>query len=147
MEIDRNGLEVLERAECLRLLSLAALGRIAVTSGGLPTVLPVNYCVDDDRILVRTGKGAKLEAALHDSIVAFEVDHFDSMYHAGWSVVVTGRAAEVTDSSELAAAEFAPVTRWAPLGEGHVVAISTEMISGRRLGAAGTSRYPKTERV
>lgn len=134
MEVDRNGLEVLERDECLRLLSKGTMGRIALTSGGLPTVLPVNYCVDDDRILVRTGRGAKLAAAASDAIVAFEVDDFDALYHSGWSVVVTGSTTEVTGEEELRAVAHAPVSRWAPLGGGHVIAISTEIVSGRRLG-------------
>jgi hypothetical protein len=46
MEIDRNGLEVLSRHECLRLLGTATLGRIGVTSDALPTVLPVNFRFD-----------------------------------------------------------------------------------------------------
>ena len=36
MEVDCNGLEILDRGECLRLLSLATLGRVAITSGALP---------------------------------------------------------------------------------------------------------------
>ena len=54
MEIDRNGLEVLERDECLQLVRDASLGRLGLTSGALPTVLPVNYWADDEGIYVRT---------------------------------------------------------------------------------------------
>src|SRR6187401_2874753 len=63
MEIDRNGLEVLDRAECLRLLSTATLGRIGVQYGALPTVLPVNFVLDGCDIVIRTGRGTKLDAA------------------------------------------------------------------------------------
>lgn len=135
MEIDRNGLEVLERAECLHLLAGASLGRIGISSGALPVVLPVNFRLHGDRILVRTGKGTKLDAATRNTVVAFEVDDFDPMYHSGWSVMVTGEAREVTEPEDLEALARVPLTRWAPKGDGHVVAISTDVISGRRIPA------------
>jgi nitroimidazol reductase NimA-like FMN-containing flavoprotein (pyridoxamine 5'-phosphate oxidase superfamily) len=131
--VDRNGLEVLSRDECLRLLGTMTLGRVGVTSGALPTVLPVNFRFDGCRILFRTGVGTKLDAATDNTVVAFEVDEMDPMAHTGWSVVVTGVARELTDPDELAAAQRPPLARWAP-GEDHrVVAISTELVSGRRI--------------
>lgn len=133
MEIDRNGLEVLDRDECLRLLSTATLGRIGLTTGALPTVLPVNFLLDGEEILVRTSEGSKLQAATDNAVVAFESDDFDPLYHSGWSVVVTGVAREVTDPDELHALPSARVARWAPEGNGRLVAISTEMVSGRRI--------------
>lgn len=133
MELDRNALEVLDRAECLQLLHGATLGRIGVTSGALPTVLPVNYRLDGDRILILTGQGSKLDAAANNAVVAFEVDDFDPIYHSGWSVVVTGVARQVTEAAELEAVSTLPLARWAPAGNGCVISISTEMISGRRI--------------
>lgn len=134
MEVDRNGLEVLDRVECLRLLTTATLGRIGVTSRSLPTVLPVNFKLDGEKILVRTGVGSKLDAATQNAVVAFEVDDFDPMYHAGWSVVVTGVTSEITDPDELERLRVTSVPRWAPYGDGRVIAISTELVSGRRVG-------------
>jgi nitroimidazol reductase NimA-like FMN-containing flavoprotein (pyridoxamine 5'-phosphate oxidase superfamily) len=133
MEVDRNGLEVLDRDECLRLLETATLGRIGVTSGALPTVLPVNFRLVGDKIVVRTSRGTKLDAATQRAVVAFEVDSFDSMEHGGWSVVVTGVAEEVTDPDELARLQSAHIAHWAPIGGDRMVAISTELVSGRRL--------------
>ena len=135
MEVDGNGLEVLEREECLRLLAGATLGRIGLTSGDEPVVLPINFWLDQDRILILTGEGSKLDAAARNVVVAFEVDDFDPMYHSGWSVLVTGRTREVTDPDELAALRSAPLTRWAPQGIGRLVAIATDRISGRRIAA------------
>jgi len=140
MEIDRNGLEVLDRDECLRLLSTATLGRVGVTTGALPTVLPVNFLLDGERILIRTGEGTKLRAATDNAVVAFESDDFDPLYHSGWSVVVTGVAREVTDPGELESLKSAPLARWAPRGNGRIVAISTEVVSGRRIAAPATRR-------
>lgn len=133
MEVDRNGLEVLDRHECLRLLALATLGRIGFTSGALPTMLPINFHLDGERILVRTDRGSKVDAALQNAVVAFEVDDFDPIYHSGWSVTVTGVATEVSDPAELDAAREKPLARWAPAGDEALVAISTELLSGRRI--------------
>lgn len=136
MEIDRNGLEVLDREECLQLLARATLGRIGVTDRALPTVLPVTFRMVDDRIVFRTATGTKLDAATRNAVVAFEVDDVDPLSHAGWSVVVTGLAREVTDPDELASVDAAGVPRWAPGSDGRVVEVTTDLVSGRRLGHA-----------
>lgn len=133
MEVDRNGLEVLSRDACLRLLATATLGRVGVSSGALPSVLPVNFRFDGHQILIRTGVGTKLDAAVHNAVVAFEVDEIDPVAHTGWSVMVTGVARELTDAGELARAQVPPLARWAPGGEDRVIAISTELVSGRRI--------------
>ena len=111
MQLDRNGLEILDREECVRLLESATLGRIGFTSGALPTVLPVDFHLDDGRILVHTTRGSRLDAALKDAVVAFEADEFDSGDHLGWSVAVTGVATEL---------------------DAGTLAISIDLISGRR---------------
>lgn len=139
MEVDRNGLEVLDRDECLRLLTQKRFGRVGVTDGALPTILPVIYWSDGVFVYLRTGTGTKLDAALRDAVVAFEVDDVDPLDHAGWSVVVTGVAREVTDRHELERLAPAPLGRWAPSPDGHIVAISTELVSGRRLRAMALS--------
>jgi nitroimidazol reductase NimA-like FMN-containing flavoprotein (pyridoxamine 5'-phosphate oxidase superfamily) len=141
MEIDRNGLEVLGRDECMKLVRAATLGRVGLTSGALPTVLPVNYWADGDEIYVRTSRGTKLDAAMRDAVVAFEVDDFDTLSHAGWSVVITGVARVVSDTERLHALERAPIPRWAPEWDGHVLAISTELVSGRRMGDMPNDRW------
>jgi len=134
VEVDRNGLEVLDRAECLRLLGLVTLGRIGYTSGALPAVLPVTFHLAGERILVQAGRDSRLAAALENSVVAFEIDDFDSADLSGWSVAVTGVATEVSDPVELATGRLRPPARWAPDG-GVVLAISTELMSGRRIAA------------
>lgn len=136
MEIDSNGLEVLDRDDCLRLLASSSLGRVGVTSGALPTVLPVNFRLRDDEVLIRTSTGSKLDAAIRGAVVAFEVDDFDPLEHSGWSVVVTGVARELTDD-EVASLGGVPLIRWVPVEGEHVVGISTEMVSGRRIRRSG----------
>ena len=142
VQIDKNGLEVLDRAECLTLLATATLGRVGLSAGALPTVLPVNFLLDADEIVIRSGAGTKLDAALRNAVVAFEVDDFDPVYHSGWSVVVTGVAREVTDAQRLSALSRRPIAHWAPVGDDHVLAIATTMISGRRLDRAAAGAPP-----
>jgi nitroimidazol reductase NimA-like FMN-containing flavoprotein (pyridoxamine 5'-phosphate oxidase superfamily) len=122
----------LDREASLRLLVTATLGRIGVTDKALPTILPVNFVFDGEKILVRTGVGTKLHAAAVGAVVAFEVDDFDPIYHSGWSVVVTGPAQELTDPSELARVRRANLPHWSP-GDGHVIAIDPAIVSGRRI--------------
>ena len=145
METDRNGLEILDRAECVRLLESAALGRIAVSIGALPMILPVNFLLDRDRILIRTGEGTKLEAATRNTVVAFEVDHIDPFSHEGWSVCVTGRATELRDAGDVERAGTLPLPHWVPNDVSHYVAVSLDLVSGRRLShhaAAGSVSAP-----
>lgn len=132
-DVDRNGLLMLDRAECLRLLGMATLGRIGLTSGALPVILPVNFWFDGERIYIRTGPGTKLSAATRDSVVAFEVDDIDPIWHSGWSVIVTGLAHHVVDPDELDRIEAMPIARWAPVGGDHVISITPELVSGRRI--------------
>jgi nitroimidazol reductase NimA-like FMN-containing flavoprotein (pyridoxamine 5'-phosphate oxidase superfamily) len=139
MEIDRNGLQVLDRAECLELLRTVSVGRIGVTSGALPTILPVNFQVDGDQILIRTGRGSKLDAATRNAVVAFEADEVDASARVGWSVVVTGVAREVSPD-DVATLDVSHLDRWAPGEDGRVIAVSLDIVSGRRVitGSAQT---------
>jgi nitroimidazol reductase NimA-like FMN-containing flavoprotein (pyridoxamine 5'-phosphate oxidase superfamily) len=132
---DRNGLEVLDRDECLQLLATATLGRIGVTAGALPSVFPVNFWFDGESILVRTGPGTTLDAASRHSVVAFEVDDIDAMSHTGWSVMVTGEATAIEDPDELARFRHAPLPHWARALDDPVLVIEPALVSGRRITA------------
>ena len=140
VEVDRNGLEVLGREECLRLLGLATIGRVGVCSAALPSVLPVNFRLVGDRILFRTGRGSKLDVATRNEVVAFEVDDFDVFDRSGWSVVVVGVARELSDDEveSIDPADRVRVARWAPGPGDRMVAISCELVSGRRIVAGLT---------
>lgn len=132
-DLDRNGLEYLDRSECLQLLREHNFGRVGITLGALPTVLPITYKLVDERIIFRTGTGQKLTAATSGAVIAFEIDEMDGMAHSGWSVVVTGLAREVTDPDELRALDRIGVPRWAPIKGARTVALQTDVMSGRRL--------------
>src|SRR5438309_9372192 len=109
MKPDVRELEPLSPEECERLLAQGSMGRVGISIGALPVVLPVNYAMLDGDVVVRTGAGTKLDAALAGSVVAFEVDHVDPTYHEGWSVLLQGRASEIVDAEELDRARRLPL--------------------------------------
>ncbi len=133
MTVDRNGLDVLDREECLALLAQAHLGRVALSVGALPTILPVNFRLIDEHVVFRTGVGSKLDAATRGAVVAFEVDEVDPMEHTGWSVVVTGIAEEVPPAGLAGPILSSAIPRWAPRGASRILFLSTEIVSGRRI--------------
>ena len=133
MDFDRNGLEVLTRAECMHLLAAGHFGRIALTSQALPLVLPVNYALDGQDIVIRTHPGTKLEAATRHAVVAFEIDDIDPLYHSGWSVVAQGIARAIDSPAEVARLLLLHTATWTPSPAQRFVAISTDIVSGRRI--------------
>lgn len=134
LNLDRNGLEILSREESLRLLSSVSVGRVSVTIRALPRVLPVNYLVDGETIVFRTGNGTKLHAALKNTVVAFEADDLDPETRTGWSVMVIGTAEQVTDDAERARLETLDFDNWVSTGNlDHFVKVPVVHIGGRRL--------------
>jgi nitroimidazol reductase NimA-like FMN-containing flavoprotein (pyridoxamine 5'-phosphate oxidase superfamily) len=136
VDVDRNGLQVLDREECLELLRSSTVGRIGLSSGALPLVLPVNFCLDGDRVVLRTGEGTKLETASRNAVVSFEVDAIDPLFHSGWSVVVTGVAGQLLDDEDLERARALPLLPWGSAVADRFVAITLDLVSGRRIARA-----------
>jgi nitroimidazol reductase NimA-like FMN-containing flavoprotein (pyridoxamine 5'-phosphate oxidase superfamily) len=126
------GLELLSEAECLALAARRPIGRVAVSLGALPAVFPVNFCLVGRDVVFRTAAGTKLGAALRGAVVAFEIDDFDAAGHRGWSVLIVGKATEIS-AGELAGLEPLPVRPWARGPRDHVVRIKSEFVSGRRI--------------
>lgn len=128
--IDRNGLEILSRADCLDLLGDSGLGRVAVTMNALPVVLPVCYAVLDEDVIIRTGTGTKLSAAVNHAVVTFEVDRLEG--DDRWSVSVTGVAAPVTRPDDLARVVGLSMPAGLRTLRPHFVRIRSDLVSGRR---------------
>jgi transcriptional regulator with XRE-family HTH domain len=120
-------------AECRRLIAAGGIGRIAFCTTSGPAVLPVNFAVVADTIVIRTGEGTAVDGHA-DEQVAFEVDHIDEALSQGWSVLVRGRAHRVTHPAELQVVRRdAAIWPW-PGGDRDVyVRITPDTISGRRI--------------
>jgi nitroimidazol reductase NimA-like FMN-containing flavoprotein (pyridoxamine 5'-phosphate oxidase superfamily) len=130
--------EILTVAECRELLDGHHFGRFGFVDsvGVFPSIIPVNYLLDGDKIVIRTDAGSKLAAALRGAPVAFEVDGVDETHQVGWSVVVRGHAEEVTDSDKLAELRQTPLLAWHPGPKPHYVRINASQVIGRRIRVA-----------
>ena len=137
MERPLFSLRELSRARCFDLLATLAVGRVGVSVRALPVILTVGYVVAGERVVFRTAPGAKLDAAVHRSVVAFETDRYDPAGDWGWSVLVQGVASEISGVAELDEARAMLGRDWPFLTEDLVRFISIEatVVSGRAFGA------------
>jgi hypothetical protein len=131
--------EVLTREQCVELLAGEEVGRLAVVIGARPEILPVNYVLDGDGVVIRTAEGSKFHAVASGAPVAFEIDAVDRRRRTGWSVVVHGIAHEVRTlglaelAARLDALELHP---WAGGQKPFILRIAPISITGRRIGRA-----------
>jgi len=129
---DGRSFEVIDREECVRLLSGAVVGRMVFTDGALPAVVPVTFAVDGDAVVCRTTAGSRLARAADGAVLALEADHLDVARRAGWSVVVTGLAEVVTAEDEVRRVGEL-VQPWAPGDHDVVIRLRTTVLTGRRV--------------
>lgn len=126
-----NGFRVLDEERCLTYLHYGTVGRVAVTIGAIPAVLPVNYLEHEGAIYFFTAAGTKLDAALRESVVAFEVDGYDQLTEWGWSVLAVGIANEVRDAEVAGHLTALGLHPWAKGRRDHLIRIFPEFLSGR----------------
>ena len=125
----------LSREDCTRLLRSGVAGRVAIGTPTGPHIVPVNYAVNGETILIRTTAYSLLGTYGRGAQICFEVDQFDYELERGWSVVVRGRATFVSDQDELA--ELARSWEPRPWAEGQrnlIVRIPWTEVTGRQLG-------------
>ena len=91
----------LEPQECERLLRSGVVGRVALSTPDGPHIIPVNYSLFEDTIVIRTSSYSLLGTYGRNTMLAFEVDHVDPDRHVGWSVVARGRAWAETDPASI----------------------------------------------
>lgn len=133
-QTSRTRAEEMSSDEALEMLKTKSkLGRVGFIVDGRPMILPVNYRADDEGVVFCTNPGTKLETLRGGAPVAFEVDGSRSLYNSGWSVVVQGTAAEVTDPAEVEELRRSPLQSWASPDAEHWIRISIDKISGRRI--------------
>lgn len=125
----------LSTPECLQLLAGEVVGRIGVVVDGYPLIVPVNYALDGDTVVIRTQHGTVVSRAA-GAKVGFEVDGTDADTKSGWSILIRGegRALTIDDQNDLIERTKATgVTPWAP-GERHLwIRIEPVEITGRRI--------------
>lgn len=130
MSLNAEPVTVLSEDECWYLLASRTLGRLVTIEAGQPEIFPVNFVVQRRTVLFRTAAGRKLLSSILADRVAFEADDHD--LEGGWSVVVKGTAAPMSDEADLTRANRAQLLTWTPGVKDHYVRIVAAEISGRR---------------
>lgn len=129
----------LSRVQCFVLLRTVEVGRVAVSrTDRAPLVVPVNFAVDGDAVVFRTGTGTKLEA-LSTGPIAFEADGLDPFRGQGWSVLLEGRA-HVATHWEVGHLE---VTPWAGGRRDHWIRLVPTEVSGRMIEVLPEAADPR----
>jgi nitroimidazol reductase NimA-like FMN-containing flavoprotein (pyridoxamine 5'-phosphate oxidase superfamily) len=135
--------ELLDEAECLRLISAGGVGRIGYTGRFGPTVVPVNYALHEETIVFRTGQNSPMGEDLRTGIehaeskVAFEIDELSPTTREGWSILIQGTAHPVDSEAERALVVQSGVEPWAGGEKELFVRIIPTRITGRRIRRAG----------
>ena len=127
-----EGMTELPVTECWTLLRQHEVGRLAVSIADHPDIFPINYVVDGESIVFRTGAGTKLAAAVLGKGVAFEIDGYDALAGDAWSVVIKGHARQVEHMLEYFDAEDLPLFPWHAAPKPDIVRIEPEEVTGRR---------------
>ena len=133
-----NPIEQLAESACLELLRGHHFGRVAFIeqADGPPAIMPVNYLMRGEVVVFRTDPNSKLGQAVRSTTATFEIDGIDERERTGWSVVVSGRAEQVVDPTELDELRQTPLLPWAPGDRSQYVRITPELVTGRCISVA-----------
>ena len=93
----------------------------------------MNHGVRDKAVVFRTDRGSKLRGLVRSPMVCFEVDGTSAANRIGWSVMVKGRATELTSGPDLAEAKALPLEYWGRGEKDHWIRIEPESVTGRRI--------------
>jgi nitroimidazol reductase NimA-like FMN-containing flavoprotein (pyridoxamine 5'-phosphate oxidase superfamily) len=117
------------REQCLALLASVPVGRVVYTDQALPAVMPMNFVLDGDEVVIHTASGSALTAAIRNAVV-------DPVTSSGWSITITGQARLVDDAEETARLSRLPLRPWLATANGQFISIPARHVAGRRLGPA-----------
>ncbi len=125
----------LTSSECFQMLAARQIGRLGVYLDQYPLIIPVNYALDRDVIVIRTEPDSVVAQADHAN-VTFEVDDLNFTNNSGWSVLLRGQAESLTPQHRQDLVERTRATGvlpWAPGPRDHFLRIIAHGVSGRRI--------------
>jgi hypothetical protein len=107
------------------------VGRVVFVRGSLPEVLPVCYVVAGETVVFGVDSASPVAQQVEGSIVAFQVDSFDSERECGWHVRAVGTFRPAFAPDELAVAGVVVPRPWA-IGEDveRVLQVDLEVVGG-----------------
>ena len=138
MDGRQTELRPLSESRCWELLETTTIGRLAVSVNNNPDIFPVNFGVDEGRIVIRTAEGMKLAAAVLGKSVAFEADGLDTSNRTGWSVVVRGTAEEPEMIEDYLRSLDLEIEPWAKGTKSRFIVITPTSVTGRILPPSAT---------
>ena len=121
--------------ECEKLLRAGVFGRMVLNRPTGPEIVPVNYVVVGNAVLVRTSPGSLLDRLADGALLAFETDDVNYERWHGWSVVARGRGERVTPeelTEEEAAVPGPPA--WIRRDVESWIRLRWVTLTGRRIG-------------
>ncbi len=122
--------------ECRGLLLAGVAGRAALATPTGPHIVPVNYTVVGEAIIIRTSPYSLLGTYGRDTTLAFEIDEFDNERGRAWSVQARGRVEPVVERAELELIrEVAEPHPWAGGARPLYLRLRWTELSGRQVGA------------
>jgi nitroimidazol reductase NimA-like FMN-containing flavoprotein (pyridoxamine 5'-phosphate oxidase superfamily) len=131
--LNGHALRRLSPTECFDLLEPGGIGRVGFAAADGIMMLPVSFAVTAKTVIFRTAPDTLL-ALYANAQVSFEADCLDEALHAGWSVLVQGRAHQVFEERQVE--QLQNRTRlqpWAAGARDVYVRIRPTRISGRRI--------------
>ncbi|HSP19892.1 MAG TPA: pyridoxamine 5'-phosphate oxidase family protein [Myxococcaceae bacterium] len=140
--------EVLENAECRRLLTEVGVGHVAFSAEALPAIQPVVFAVHDGQVVFRALPAGALAEACR-GVVAVAADAYHRTSGVAWSVTVVGPARVVTDAGEVAALDALDLASWPGSESRCYIAVDIGVVTGWRVrggrpawgdGRAGSER-------
>ncbi len=138
-EQDQRRIDELSAEECWALVATQVVGRLGVVIDGYPVIVPVNFAMDDEIVVLRMGAGT-VSSAADRANVTFQVDSIDRDRRTGWSVLVRGLVEEVGADHGAALASTtsgSAAQPWAPGERAHLKRLIPHGVSGRQLLPGG----------
>jgi hypothetical protein len=127
----------LDEANCRSCLAAAPMGRLGLTDAALPRILPVNFLLRQDDVVIGSRDNRTLARAIRGDVVAFEVDHYDPATGEGWGVDVIGTCCLITDPAAISQLDAKRIAPWTSSEGLQYFAITISRIEGRRLVRRG----------
>lgn len=125
-------------AECWAMIAPGGIGRfLFVQPGRGPVAIPVNFKLDGDDVIFRTGSESTVAEGIHQQPVSFDVDHLDDALGEGWSVLLTGTVSVITSPAEVVRLQALDIEPWAGGDRNTYVRLTPTQITGRRIRVSG----------
>ena len=123
----------LTEAEIWAQLETSELARLAWNTSAGPQILPVNIVTHQGALWLRTTAHSAIAAQVDESQVAIEIDDIDPHSHAGWSIVVHGRAEAIYHEDDVPQA-VTSLRAWAGGSRPLWLRVDAASVTGKRLG-------------